>query len=194
MIYDWLEGETTISPEKAFTVGEALRIAGVSWTCGPLAVHAAGYLPWAIVALGLYSNMLSDASIAVEMLLNARDANATRLVDGLSVPPEPRECQSFADIQNGARARCEQLLTDSPEVHFVGPVFYHESSHRVLTTSFKVAYKIAMIDDMEDDEREFLSLLALARLTQFRGSLPMWMRVNEILDGISQRAEKGRKS
>ena len=43
-IYAYLKGTSTVSAEKAFGIGEALRDCGVGWCSGPIALHGAGYL------------------------------------------------------------------------------------------------------------------------------------------------------
>ena len=43
-IYSYLRGTSTVSAEKAFGIGEALRDCGVAWCSGPIALHGAGYL------------------------------------------------------------------------------------------------------------------------------------------------------
>ncbi len=40
LVRSWLDGSRAISPHNAFRVGEALRVLGLPWCCGPIALYA----------------------------------------------------------------------------------------------------------------------------------------------------------
>jgi hypothetical protein len=43
-LYEYIRGKRTPRAERVFEAGEALRVCGVTWASGPLALYAAGYL------------------------------------------------------------------------------------------------------------------------------------------------------
>jgi hypothetical protein len=60
----WLEGTRTVSPRLAFEAGEALRTSGISWTSGPLALYAAGYLQAWVQTIARVPPIRTSAEVA----------------------------------------------------------------------------------------------------------------------------------
>lgn len=55
-IYAYLRGTQRVGAQRAFFIGEALRVCGVAWSSGPIALAVAGHLKELVVLLALLSS------------------------------------------------------------------------------------------------------------------------------------------
>jgi hypothetical protein len=68
-VWEWLEGERTVSPPLAFEAGEALRACDVAWCSGPLALYAAGYLSAWVETIASIESLTGGDETAIELAL-----------------------------------------------------------------------------------------------------------------------------
>lgn len=55
-IYAYLRGKQKVGAQRAFFIGEALRVCGVAWSSGPIALGVAGHLKELVALLALLSS------------------------------------------------------------------------------------------------------------------------------------------
>jgi hypothetical protein len=124
-IYDYLSGIQTVTPERAWWIGEALNRLGAEWCSGPIALHAAGHL----------SDFIGVLSVMNEM---EREVATARFLYGAGAPKRDpslgRICR--AELKRAATETCQHARE-------IWMVWSKNARARTTNASFRAAIAVA---------------------------------------------------
>ena len=157
-VYDWLEGERTVTADRAFYAGEALRELGVAWCSGAIGLYAAGYLKEFYCVIGVALCRGADPELAA-LLYHARTAVRRDWPDsgwfnGNPASRREKQVQYARKALAAATDPCGALSAAWQTVQA-------GSEERHLSDAFKGARKIAAIPELDLTLREKFALEAI---------------------------------